>query len=545
MADKRTYEIETSLTLDYRKVAWGIERIVLDSISNHLPADSNGTRTSVKLKQDGEYVDLREADREKETTEVLFEDNGSGYDAGLLSVLFSPKAANALSVGQFGEGLKMAASASLRNGVDVEYRSRNWTARPFARPENIGGHNISRLCFRVTENGDQLEGSRTVFASPTTRLVDEVFQLPQKVLALNDNYEELHNERDKVDYSPFGLKIKEFEPYLKEFQSGSFGGYSFSTGRYNSRIIKMGDASTSLFVKGVRVQEIEGIFSYDLGIEDISPDRMFADRDKVLDEVKELLKSCANILVIERILQEAHDNPERYCYEFEAFGKRGKALEMGEDPFRKLNREIEFPEKELDCGIIFKDKIPENLWATTFRRMYGENAVVASNDVNANKDAELMGYNPVKLNRNLSAYLTSNGIETADKIIKDLEYHWLDRSDLTESERAMLGRVDEINDVVLEERIPIDVRVYSGLFTKTGREVESSNGVQPTLDDGTKYVGIKRSQLGDFKDFSETYIHELGHHVTGADDYDRRFTDFFINALARIARHYIDQGTKS
>lgn len=32
MAEKRTYEIETSLTLDYRKSAWGIERIVHRSI---------------------------------------------------------------------------------------------------------------------------------------------------------------------------------------------------------------------------------------------------------------------------------------------------------------------------------------------------------------------------------------------------------------------------------------------------------------------------------------------------------------------------------
>jgi len=43
---------------------------------------------------------------------LLFEDNGAGYDAGLLSVLFSTKRADALSVGQFGEGLKLIAAAA-------------------------------------------------------------------------------------------------------------------------------------------------------------------------------------------------------------------------------------------------------------------------------------------------------------------------------------------------------------------------------------------------------------------------------------------------
>src|SRR3989339_1153271 len=85
----RNYTIETSLTLDYRKSAWGIERIVLDSVSNHLPADSKGTVTTVRIKQDGQWADLKKADPTQPAEEVIFEDNGFGYDAGLLSVLFS------------------------------------------------------------------------------------------------------------------------------------------------------------------------------------------------------------------------------------------------------------------------------------------------------------------------------------------------------------------------------------------------------------------------------------------------------------------------
>src|SRR3989338_4098768 len=315
---KTSYEIETSLTLDYRRSAWGIERIVLDSISNHLPEDSKGTGTSVRLKQDGHFVDLKDAHRSKPTEEVVFEDNGSGYDAGLLSVLFSPKAADALSVGQFGEGLKMVSTAALRNGLNVEYRSRNWRASPYTKPETIDGHRINRLCFKVTENGDDLEGSRTVFSNPSEALIAEIFELSNKVLALNGQYTELHNKRDNINYSP--SKFKDFEIYIKPL--ALMGGAATKSAKYKSRIIDLGTDSTSIFIKGVRVQGSNALFSYDLGLDNISPDRVFADREKVLDGIESLLKGCSNTAVIERVLREAQQNPERHCDEFEAFRDR-------------------------------------------------------------------------------------------------------------------------------------------------------------------------------------------------------------------------------
>ncbi|MBI5002216.1 hypothetical protein HZC31_02430 [Candidatus Woesearchaeota archaeon] len=533
MAETRTYEIETSLVLeDFRQLSWGIERIVLDSISNHLPADSNGTTTSVKLEQDGVYVDWREADRTKKTTELVFEDNGSGYDAGLLSVLFSPKAGDPFSVGQFGEGLKRVASAALKEGLEVEYRSKNWRAKPFRKSEHIGGHNINRLCFRVTENGDRLEGSRTVFTNPSVQLLDEVFQIDKKVLALNKDYTVLYDEKERED-DPFGFAVYTLENnknspltsipiaascevlptrntaslldyeigsqqavgHLTQFRNKAHYGSSPKR-KYNSRIIQMQDDTTSLFVKGVRVEEIEGIFSYDLGLDDISPDRMFVHRDKALDDLEELLKDCTNTEVIEKILQRTHDDPEKWYYECYAFAKRGPSKnglygEINDDI--SMLRTIKMFKENLSIKNYLK--IQKNLWVTTFKKMYGENAVLASDDVNTNQDALLMEYTPVKLNRCIATYLKENGVQTADTIRKEHEYHWIERSDLTEDEQQMLTRVDEINAALLEERIPIDVRVYSGLFTKTGREVESSKGVQITEADGTRYIGIKRERL--------------------------------------------------
>ena len=526
--ETRTYEVETSLTLDYRKSAWGLERIVLDTISNHLPADSNGTKTSVKLKQDGQYLDLKEADPSKPTEEVMFEDDGSGYDAGLLSILFSPKAADALSVGQFGEGLKLVATAALRNGINVEYRSRNWFATPFARHETVGRHEIDRLCFRITENGDQLAGSRTVFSNPSPELMGEIFQLPSKVLALNDSYIELYSEK-------------------------------WSSG-YNSRIIDLGTETRSLFIKGVRVQHpIRAIFSYDLGLENITPDRIFADRDSVLNRIGSLLTSTANPKVIGTVLQVAHQEPDGDYYEFSAFRamlreSRGSGLHeegipkitsLGIISYFDKGISARYEKEKFLSGIDFEKflqiylpstglTIQNKAWINQFLSVFGENAVIASTDINANKDAEIMGFKPVRLNAAVADYLSSNGIKTADQITKETEYRWVSIDDLTDGEKSMLAMVDEINGIVLDQKMPVDVRVYSGLYTKAGREIESSDGVQMANPDRSKYIGIKRARLQDFTDFAQTYIHELGHLVTGASDYDRRHTDFAYNALAKI-----------
>ena len=530
----KNYNIETSLTLDYRRSSWGIERIVLDSVSNHLPSDSKGTRTSVKVKQSGgNYVDLRDVDFTLPIEEVIFEDNGSGYDSGLLSVLFSPKSADSLSIGQFGEGLKLVASAALRNGLNVEYRSRNWMARPFKKPERIGEHSIDRLCFEITENGDHLEGSRTVFYSPSGEFMQELQRLPQKILAFNDSYVELHNEERAFNYEgSIASIIREFKLRGLKLKSSGL--------KYNSRIIDLGTEETSLFVKGIRVQQIPSIFSYDLGIEELSPDRAYVNQDRVLPEVEYLLKGCPNVGVIEEILRKANEDPYNYnYYEFRALAPKHQ-MQLGR---YEKNKEF-YPRDNIisyKLSYKLKDLVLENPWSITFKRMYGEKAVIYSLNSETNKDAKTIGYSPIILNENVSSYLRELGIPTADKLMEGKEYKWVSLEDLTDQERIVFSRASEINREVLGQDLPIDLRVYSGLFLRSGREVGCSKGVCLVESNGSCYIGIKRTELGSFTDFSETYIHELGHHITCVGDYERQFTDFFIKRLAERVRKSIEE----
>ena len=528
MSEAKNYKIETSITLDYRKSAWGLERIVLDGVANHLPEDSNGTNVSVKLKQAGQYVPLREADPSKKTEEIIFEDDGSGYDAGMLSILFSSKGAEELSVGQFGEGLKLVAAAALRDGVDIEYHSKNWIANPFAKPERIGGHDIEKLCFAIQEKGFNLDGSRTVIRNPSDDLMEEVYQIPDKVLLLNDSYEVLS----------------------KPISAGK---------AYLSKIVNLGSRKTTLFIKGVKVQDSRSIFSYDLGLDNITPDRIFADKDRVLDSIENLLKHYASSEAIKTVMEKAFAEPDGNYQEFQAFHNRKQndgriklekepkdsalATTGGKEgysmPRMRKRRTLTWKEKQQRKETELEWKAKTNPWALAFKEMFGENAVLESNDVNENRDAEIMGYKPAKINSGVARHLKENGIKDVCGIVKEREYKWIERTELTESERSLVDKVGEINQVILDEPTPVDVRVYQGLFTKAGREIDSSHGVHVTEPTGEKYIGVRRDRLETLEAFTETYIHELGHNVTGAGDADRRFTEFFVKSLSKLAIHYM------
>ncbi len=550
MTESKTYTIETSLSTAYRRQRWGLERIVLDGISNHLPADSKGTNVAVRFKQAGEYVDLQAYDPAKETEEVVFEDDGQGYDAKLLSVLFSTKDADALSVGQFGEGLKLIAAAALRDGIEMEYRSQNWVARPYANRETIAGTQLDRLCFGITENGYDVKGSQTVFRTPSQKFITEVLMLPEKVLPLGE----------EVDHTP--TLPRQYRVFYVQAESNA----------YPSQIIeKMPDKSghQHLFVKGVRLAWSSSLFSYDLGLEDITPDRIYADSEKILDRIGTLLKGCTNEDVIERVLLYAHAKPHQSCDEFAAFNSsrnapKGRGVgqiqpgiffkdhyinqKISTDDIVDLNLKETYKFfREEDFKYIF-DTFGRTLdlsavrngqrWATVFHRMFGEKAVIASDNANDNEDATLQGYIPIAMNQDIASYLAQHGIEKAEKHAKGTtqEYRWLDDSTLTDAERGTLEELAGIaQQLPLECALPA-VHVYEGLFTNRGEEIGSTRGVTLFQEGVPQYVGLKRSLLQEgLEKALPFYLHELGHFTTRAKDHSRQHAQEGYDWAAALA----------
>lgn len=483
-SQEKSKKIETSLTLDYRKDTWGLDRLVLDGISNHLPGDTGGTSVSVLLKQGGEYIPLDKADSKKETTEVIFEDNGPGYDSGLLSVLFSSKKGKGLSVGQFGEGLKLIAAAALRNNVNLELRSRNWIAKPFAQVEKIDGYNLERLCFEVYENNPTIKGAKTVMYNPSDKLLGKVFDIPHQILAFNNSCQILSTGPSGMIDSIFDSK------------------------KYPSKIIKLAEKEKYLFVKGVRIQKLDSIFSYDLGSDKIVPDRAFISESFICDSIADLLEDCNSSEVIEKVLKTASEDPYGGYKEFDS-------LDLSTRKF------------------YFRLGLSPHPWAKEFKKMFGNEAVISSEYSHKNKDAKLSGYNPITLNRDVGLYLASRGIKKVEDVLGKEEFVWVPQKELTENEKQILSTIPKIDKALLGEPSLVDVRIYKGIFTPAGREIVSTEGIYfpPTGFKGAS-IGIKRSVLQDPNNFVRTYIHELGHSITGEDDYERDFTDFFVSKLA-------------
>src|SRR3989338_4716013 len=525
MPQRRHTVMKTPFTTEYRGT-WGYRRMVLDSVSNHLPADSLGTETKVLLRQDGHYVDLKSADPAKPTEEVVFRDNGPGYPREFLVWMHSTKTDDPKTVGQFGEGLKLAALAALRSEVSLEYRSRdtsdNWTAGPFKEPASAGSRKVELLCYEIKDD-EGFTGSQTVFKNPNPELLKEVFGIPENVLFFNNIYRELYSEKDNLPYSKEKVVI-EGGPRPK---------------RYLSRIIDTGKGS-SLFVKGIKLRDvIPSIFSYDLGTQDIAPDRNLADMEIVVDEIEHILKGCSNPEIVKKVLMTANERPNESLLEFSAFSN-----------IRKVDEEIRrrkygFTEQEQDAigGNKKAKKIPKNLWAKTFRDIWGEKAVIASGNVNKNKEAELMGYNPVLLDGYIGRYLADKGIMTADGLVKGTGYKWIDESELTGEEKEMISRAEEINRTLSHNRIltfDFPIRVYSHALLPDGEEAQETEGV---FDKQGRFIGIRRDQLVNFRTFAEVYVHELGHGVTNKGDYDREFTDYFVKAAAALISSSLSRET--
>jgi hypothetical protein len=188
--------LDTSLTLEYEKKNWGVERICLDGIQNHLPSDSKGEHVWVRCLVGGKWVSLAEARQKKDEIEaVRFADDGVGFDVKNLSLLYSTKAGEKESRGQFGEGMKMMAAAALREDLQPEMESQDWRAKPTPKEvkiydtRNKKDQTVQQLSFQVEHlEGKPMVGSRTTFWKPSEPFMNELMQIEKKILALRENY---------------------------------------------------------------------------------------------------------------------------------------------------------------------------------------------------------------------------------------------------------------------------------------------------------------------------------------------------------------------
>ena len=271
--------LDTSLTLEYEKKNWGVERICLDGVQNHLPSDSKGEHVWVRCLVSGKWVSLAEAKQKKDEIEaVRFADDGVGFDVKNLSLLYSTKAGEKESRGQFGEGMKMMAAAALREDLQPEMESQDWRAKPTPKEvkiydtRNKKDRAVQQLSFQVEHlDGKPMIGSRTTFWKPSEPFMDELMQIEKKVLALRENYRPV---------------------------------FVGSTGEIVDR------ESGSLFVKGIYVSGKKTLFSYNF--EDAETNR---DRNSIVSEglerrIAKIVQEISDKRLVKTMLQKSILEPD-------------------------------------------------------------------------------------------------------------------------------------------------------------------------------------------------------------------------------------------
>lgn len=298
--------LDTSLSLSYEEGQWGVERICLDGIQNHLPSDSGGKRVWVQCEVNGKWVSLGEAkETPKKITAIRFADDGVGFDVKNLVLLWSSKAQEVNSRGQFGEGMKMIAAASLREKLGMEIQSQSWEATPMAKQVNIQNtrnnktEKVEQLTFDVQYHQGETPrvGSRTIFHSPTPEFITQVLDMDRKILELTPGYKPL-------------FVAKEGELVRRE----------------------AGD----IFVKGIFIRKEDTLFSYNFDDVETNRDRNTIVNVSIQDRVYAIIKQLNDKRLIKTLLQKSltkdralecyytkTDYPELWKEAFyEAFGEK-------------------------------------------------------------------------------------------------------------------------------------------------------------------------------------------------------------------------------
>ncbi|TSC81733.1 MAG: Uncharacterized protein G01um101420_838 [Parcubacteria group bacterium Gr01-1014_20] len=347
--------LDSSLSLSYEQKNWGVERICLDGVQNHLPSDSKGERVWVKCLIDGEWLDIDRARANQEKIEaVRFADDGVGFDVKNLVLLHSTKAGEQGSVGQFGEGIKMISAAALREGIDVEFESQDWRARPVAKPVTFKNtrdkkeEEIKQLTFAAEYlNGEPMIGSRTTFWKPNQQFIDEVLKVEEKVLALDKKYR-------PVFVGETG-QIAKLEP-------------------------------GKMYIKGILVGERDTLLSYNFNDIQTNRDRNTTMiHEGTLDrKIKGILSEISDVKLVKTLIARAVANP----------GQEGEDYHYSITP-----------------------KTP-TVWVTAFYELFGEDAVIDTG-FEPPKNLKVPEMKKIKLPRGLQHTLIKAGVKTEQQAIPD------------------------------------------------------------------------------------------------------------------------------
>lgn len=441
---KDTFDV--NLTLDYENDSWSEWHIIREFISNALDSVNMDT-SKVKIERLDNFFSIA--------------DMGNGFPIVMAKRIgASSKKNDSESIGQFGEGSKMAILTCMRKNINVLLGSQNWLIKPYvseAEGQQVLHYNIYYCQESILGSFVLLEASEAILD-----IIDNL-----------DNYFLCYSQQELL----FGVNKSGILRRTSEEYKGNI---------YN---------------KEVFIKTVPALFSYGISLEKMNRDRDLIDLEDLKTVIRNILKTCKCKEVIKEII---------------------KAAAMPYDQHKEFI--------ELVCNLYtYYGKI----WCECFKEIYSDKAILATSDF-PSREAAALGYIPITLENNIASLLHDNGIMyDRDLLSEDFEIEWANQLDLTREEKELIEKTKQYASVLGWE-INHQIKVF--------HTYHNHDNVVGLFDRKQEHIAIKKCQLEKgLKSALNTYIHELTHQISGADDYDRAFAATLNEKLTELIMEYVEE----
>lgn len=437
-------QFDVNLTLQYENDRWSDWHIIREFLSNALDAVDGQIDAFSLIEEDG-FIHIQ--------------DHGKGYPINYAKRIgASSKKNDEQSIGQFGEGTKMAILTCLRKGISIRLASQDWLIIPKCMPIE---DDLDVLVFDIYKSDQSIQGSIvSIVATPEIKDI-----------------------------------LKDKEQYFLQFSSKNP-----LSGSMNQGIFPI-TGKAKLYNKGVFIKDIDAMYTYGLSINQLNRDRDLVDDDTLSRNIREIWNNVDNPQLIQRYFEESN---------------------------RIANGVVSSKFKEFNY-CIYPELSVRQIWVDTFYSLFGPKAIISTNDL-ASREAACLGHSPIRLDycgRSLTDYI---GIpKDIDVVSDDYEFAWVEN--LNDREEKRLSFFKQVTDLLALE-CPDTVKVFDS-YAKSDNVVGLYN---PDKDE----IYMRRERLsGNLEEALETFIHELNHKSTGADDSDRRFADGLSKLSSKLLLEYL------
>jgi hypothetical protein len=500
--------LSINLTLDSGALKrWGVERILVDGIQNHLPDDSGGLTVKAYLRlKNGRTAPWEKAkDIDAAHVEaIVFEDDGWGYDRQQLRLFLSTKnkqdgTVQKKAAGQFGEGQKMVTAAAVRDGLAIEFRSwdarQSWRAAGGSRPITVNaGKPNERNTHEVLMHVEDAPRPKTPSGSQTTISRSQEAQAEKNFAALYALFQGLGELALHVrsDYRP-----------LASSDAGSIVAADRSL--LYVRGLKVVDALDEKYTSGYGSWK-KTLFSYDFADADINRDRDTIPNNELTKLVWLILESVPDAGILKTLLEVASQENGAH-YDISSYSSTGSQY-------------LEF--QSIDGYYAPKNA---GAWKTAFHELFGEEALVAASASvaeagrgpavgdSSTKQALQDGRKVVYLNMGLAKMLKECGVKTTID-----EYPPDKKSEVPTSLTLDYGA-----DKWGVERIVLD-----GVQNHLPADSGADNAYVEFTVDGEKWIGLSR-----IREFKDEEIKAVRFRDDSDSGYDISALEFFHSTKMR------------